>query len=450
MDESRIKRGKIKNHQVISLDLFTESGSPHSNLLNYAGADLSKLGELLDDFVSKKLDIKTLEIMDTKYIYTIDDCSELIAFIESLHPFYEGNLDVLEQIIVAYLGYLYVKNNVRETFELECTDSANKWFEERVKILCDFPYPYMESWWELLSPKERVSREISKDLYAEYLEKSNFEDCSLNEFIRDFELQELVKTVLFWVFDADVPGLNQLTASSRALLFTFRFTNWLTILFNLFGSARPFETDVKRIISLGSAPEDMESEAATKQGELLDEYISSPHLEDLDMNAELSDETQNVLLKLAEIMKAVPVTGYTETYKIESLEQFLFLEIHQMIKTSVVIKKCKNCNMYFVVPSAGAKAEYCSRIVPGKNKKKCKDIGPNRTFKEKLESDIPLQMYRKAYRARKARIYRLHKEGRYRENEKFQLWAREAKANLNKVRANEMTQQEFETWLDNA
>ncbi|GEM_PF-4886123 len=67
-----------------------------------------------------------------------------------------------------------------------------------------------------------------------------------------------------------------------------------------------------------------------------------------------------------------------------------------MILNDITVKKCGLCKQYFIPTHKSQK--YCDRIY--QSNKTCKDIG----YSKKIEDDIFLKLYRKAYKTKHAQM----------------------------------------------
>lgn len=75
----------------------------------------------------------------------------------------------------------------------------------------------------------------------------------------------------------------------------------------------------------------------------------------------------------------------------------LYISLKNLLSISKNIKilRCKNCNRYFI-PDTNHNTKYCDFLFDGK--RTCKAIGSQKTYKENLEEDELLKLYRKRYK----------------------------------------------------
>lgn len=91
-------------------------------------------------------------------------------------------------------------------------------------------------------------------------------------------------------------------------------------------------------------------------------------------------------------------------FAIQSLEEMLYLELMEMVKRGVRIKRCGLCDRYFVLADK-RKRDYCDRIY--KNGRTCKQIGAKQRFNKDVEDDVFLQEFLRIYNRMYSRYYRM-------------------------------------------
>jgi hypothetical protein len=95
-------------------------------------------------------------------------------------------------------------------------------------------------------------------------------------------------------------------------------------------------------------------------------------------------------------------------------------ELMEMITQDIVIKKCANCERYFI-QEGRSDIEYCTRPLQEQPEKTCQSIGALKKYMDKVQTDPIHKEYHKAY-----------------------------KRNHSRVRVGTMTQAEFLEWSDEA
>jgi hypothetical protein len=77
-------------------------------------------------------------------------------------------------------------------------------------------------------------------------------------------------------------------------------------------------------------------------------------------------------------------------FAIQSLEEMLYLELMEMVKRGIRVKRCALCDQYFVLADK-RRRDYCDRIYDGK--RTCKQIGAKKKFNQSIEDDTYLQEF---------------------------------------------------------
>lgn len=121
---------------------------------------------------------------------------------------------------------------------------------------------------------------------------------------------------------------------------------------------------------------------------------------------------------IADVLKSVPVF-IAYRYQYSTIDKYLLEELFSLIKLNVRVKKCKNCDKYFILKGDYA-TDYCDRIPDGQ-KFTCKKIAAMKARKKKVQNNPILKEYEKAYKRMYARLSN-HKLS----NEDFRLWVEDA------------------------
>ena len=137
----------------------------------------------------------------------------------------------------------------------------------------------------------------------------------------------------------------------------------------------------------------------------------------------------------------------TCVYTCDSIEDVCMGTLYHLLKLNLVIKKCNNCNKYFI-PLLRSDAIYCDRISPFNASKTCKEDGSHRTFEGKLKMDDAESLRRQIYLAKRMRIRRNPDITSYKENfEKWQVEVKQWKVDIKKCIK---TSEEFIQWLNDS
>lgn len=132
----------------------------------------------------------------------------------------------------------------------------------------------------------------------------------------------------------------------------------------------------------------------------------------------------------------------TQSLYINHLHQLCYIEFFQMVEKNIFIRKCKNCNKYFI-PYSRPDTLYCDRLI-SEDGKTCKDVGAMNVYREKVKEDPIMEMYNRVYKKYNARV-------RYKKitQADFYDWSEKAREMRDKAKSGEITLEEFEEWLNN-
>ncbi len=403
--------------------LFTEEIG-YESLFQFAHTEINEIHDLLEKYMDDMIDLNTADVISTKADKGLID--SICTILEDAHPYFK--LQASEAVAEAIADYLlqlviYRTFDTRQDMLFEDTFTEKydrEWFREKLIPLCGYLFS---------SPDQYESFE--ERVFSRY--KGILEYKTPVNKVQPYAFQKLlinhgqIKQLLYWVLDITVPELSDLTIGERKSLYDTLFPKPIVA---------P-DLDAVRCLSLTN-PYSRKFELTRKDGTL------SPQLTDLyDYNVydkSLSLEAKNLLKAQIRKIKGIGEQTLYEEYKINDIFQILFLEIEQMIKNNVPIKKCRYCHKYFVV--ADKKVEYCSRIAPGETEP-CNKIGPSRVYKANLEKDYPLKIYERAYGTRYAQFNRSSIS-----MEEFDAWRIEAREKLDAVRAGTLDESIFAQWIE--
>lgn len=177
-----------------------------------------------------------------------------------------------------------------------------------------------------------------------------------------------------------------------------------------------------------------------KRNHFIIDYYSDLTSKDLRQKIFYSkDLSESDLAKL--IMKDNPV--FVEVYGSDDIAALCLIEIKEMLANGIMVRKCKNCNRYFI---SGSKNRYCDRIVyydSDGTPWTCQMIGPKKAFL----GDPAKKEYSKAYRTLHNRK-RLKKGGKYKVCDyELDFWRAKAKEKLEDLNKKIITPKEFSQWL---
>ena len=134
--------------------------------------------------------------------------------------------------------------------------------------------------------------------------------------------------------------------------------------------------------------------------------------------------------------RSIPFSFRTDDYL-----NVLFISFKQLLSlnSDIKIKKCANCNKYFI-PKTMHDTKYCDKIF--KDNKTCKEIGRELAFKERLDKNPLLKTYRTRYQT-------LSKQASERDHhEMYEYFKKVGPEIRKKFINNEITDKEFQDWID--
>jgi hypothetical protein len=130
-----------------------------------------------------------------------------------------------------------------------------------------------------------------------------------------------------------------------------------------------------------------------------------------------------------------------ELYAVNTPEVLFRFEFIRMIEHDVFIKRCKNCERFFI-PRRRADAEYCERIY-GDTKRKCSEIGAMLRYERKVAENPILEAYSKAYKRFNSRT-----RAKKMTQGEFLNWSEQARKLRDECLAGELPLEEFTAWLE--
>lgn len=130
-----------------------------------------------------------------------------------------------------------------------------------------------------------------------------------------------------------------------------------------------------------------------------------------------------------------------QLYEIDRIEDLFRFEFIKMIEHNIFIKKCKNCERFFI-PRRRPDAEYCDRVFGGSGRK-CSEIGATLRYEKKVAENPILEAHKKAYRRFNSRT-----RAKKMTQAEFLAWSEEAREKRDACLAGELSFEEFVAWLE--
>ena len=130
-----------------------------------------------------------------------------------------------------------------------------------------------------------------------------------------------------------------------------------------------------------------------------------------------------------------------QLYGINNIEDLFRFEFIKMIENEIFIKKCKNCERFFI-PKRRVDAEYCDRIW-GDTNRRCNEIGATIRYEKRVAENPILEAHKKAYRRFNSRT-----RTKKMTQSEFMSWSDEAVRKRDECLAGRLSFDEFVAWLE--
>lgn len=132
-------------------------------------------------------------------------------------------------------------------------------------------------------------------------------------------------------------------------------------------------------------------------------------------------------------------------YNCKNLDQFLQISFFTCITKNFNIKKCENCGKYFIAYQRSDE-KYCNRISPQNIHKTCKQFANFENWKNNINSNEELKIYRRIYMAKQMQTRRNPENIDLKNN--FELWKKEAQNKRNEYIHGNLSKKDFLNWLN--
>lgn len=149
----------------------------------------------------------------------------------------------------------------------------------------------------------------------------------------------------------------------------------------------------------------------------------------------LSDNRDNLDIKIVEV------------FKFNTLTQLLNLSLVRIMDKKITLKKCLNCDNYFI-PEKRTDEKYCNRISPQNHNKTCKEYGAKKTYRDEIKS-IPLKNeHNKASQFFRMRITRAknQKDEEYYQKE-FNIYKKTYQQKKQQYKSGKLKEKDFIDWI---
>lgn len=135
------------------------------------------------------------------------------------------------------------------------------------------------------------------------------------------------------------------------------------------------------------------------------------------------------------------------TYKITTIKELLIITFIELLKNKIPIRKCKNCNMYFI-PKSRSDEVYCNRISPQKSNKTCKEYGSKQFYRDAVKSNHVKKAHYTTGQYFRMKIKRCSSDKEKNKLEKiFDTYKINYEKQKKKYNNNKISEEEFVNWI---
>lgn len=103
-------------------------------------------------------------------------------------------------------------------------------------------------------------------------------------------------------------------------------------------------------------------------------------------NANPKDKT-NIIFANRENIK------YSKLYLCNQIEELFVISLYEIFEKKYTIRRCKNCNKFFVTKESGKRIKYCYNLSPQNKNKTCYEYYSQMKYSEKRKNDITKRLY---------------------------------------------------------
>lgn len=420
-------------------------------LFQFAEADVSSFTELFIKYFDSRIDHSTLECRENDEMES-SLFHQMYTALSDLHPFFcfDDHASTLPYLLANTLNQL-----------VEDKDLSQEQYLKLLKHLTDFSLNFCLTHTGVASTYYD-SFVFQRHFYEEYTKRN---DPSIRKkWRRDGiggmeSLHKYVRSYLYCILDSSAKRFCGLTTEQRLRLFSSVYgsvNTWQPLVLreaicvgtldshtveDIFRKGQIRILNAVSAADFGTASETIIAETKTAATNELKRAVNSKALESLDSDdALLSDELSEWLDQKISEAKSSDTSPWLRAYEISSFSEYILLQLSLLTENEVIIKRCKNCGRYFLPDRSNV--DYCQRVLPGENLT-CFEIGPKRVFNRLLAADQPRNLYSKAYKKYQARLRR-----KTITEDEFHTWREQAKEYLNKVQNDQISLEEYESWME--
>ena len=326
--------------------LLFSSDNTHNDLFNYITKDLRHLPDLFDKYISNRIDTTAFKLKNYK---KNDDLNEIIENIKPIHPYFEYNYEEdLKNKIGNYFNQLLVYTIKKKDESLYKKAIKKKWYIDNFTKLMSPSFSVDDIYCDTFFNKFQIAiGERNKDTEGMSI---NIPPQKPSGFADEIATQKAVYNILYFILDISAPDINELTIPQRTWLYGNIFNITAVSATQRFSFLPPAHFYTKQDYT-------QKFESLRKIGTIFEPLNA---LNKLNVGHDgIPADMVNNFKSAIEHAKTIAKTKIYEEYEITNLRELLYLEIMSMIQSGTMIRKCKNCERYFVVNNR--KIAYCDR-----------------------------------------------------------------------------------------
>jgi hypothetical protein len=137
----------------------------------------------------------------------------------------------------------------------------------------------------------------------------------------------------------------------------------------------------------------------------------------------------------------LPSQEVVQLYEMNTVTDLFRFEFIKMIEHDIFIKKCANCNRFFI-PRGRTDTEYCTRLW-NDGPRRCNEIGATLKYEKKVATNPILEAHKKAYRRFNSRT-----RTKKMTQSEFLNWSEEAGKKRDACLAGELPFEDYIAWLE--
>ena len=134
-----------------------------------------------------------------------------------------------------------------------------------------------------------------------------------------------------------------------------------------------------------------------------------------------------------------------DMYECKNGRSCYVFSFEHICKNEILIKKCKNCDKYFI-PLNRSDTLYCDGTAPQDNNKTCKKYGAEKQYQENLKNDDVANRYRQTYMKLQMLVKRNPDMTNYKN--KYEEFKQLSKQWKNDVKTGEKSREEYLQWIN--